>query len=105
MYDLKKRFFKMTLEQFRSSAKQQEQQQGDLMQRFNDICMKIDKQNQLNDVDLFELTTEYRRLVYSSNSEKKSYRPSVIINANENKAAGVAVQNSTSNSTDLNGKN
>ena len=58
MFDIEKKFFKLTLDTFRSSA----QNNNKLLQKFEIVFNKIIKSKQLNDVDLFELATEYKRL-------------------------------------------
>ena len=58
MYDLEKKYFKLTLDSFRSTA----QNNNDLLQKFEIVLNKIIESKQLNDVDLFELATEYKRL-------------------------------------------
>ena len=55
MYGLDKKLFKQTLEQFEKAA----QGNPDLMQKFNNLREKIKEKNQLNEIDLFELSTEY----------------------------------------------
>ena len=59
MYDLEKKFFKQTLDTFRTSA----QNNNDLLQKFDIVFNKIIESKQLNEVDLFELATEYKRLI------------------------------------------
>ena len=58
MYDLEKKFFKQTLDTFRTSA----QNNNDLLQKFDIVFNKIIESKQLNEVDLFELATEYKTL-------------------------------------------
>ena len=58
MYDLEKKYFKLTLDSFRSTA----QNNNDLLQKFEIVFNKIIESKQLNEVDLFELATEYKSL-------------------------------------------
>jgi hypothetical protein len=58
MFDLEKKFFKQTLDTFRTSA----QNNNELLQKFDIVFNKIIESKQLNEVDLFELATEYKRL-------------------------------------------
>ena len=58
MFDLEKKFFKQTLDTFRSSA----QNNNELLQQFEIVFNKIIESKQLNEVDLFELATEYKTL-------------------------------------------
>jgi hypothetical protein len=70
MYDLQKKFFKQTLDTFRTSA----QNNNELLQKFDIVFKKIIESKQLNDVDLFELATEYKTLKRTENkntTEKK----------------------------------
>ena len=53
MYDLEKKFFKQTLDTFRISA----QNNNELLQK----CNKLIELKQLNDFDLCELVTDYKR--------------------------------------------
>jgi len=55
MYDLEKKFFKLTLKTFEKSV------QCDFIrfEKFRYLCILINKSKQLNEVDLFELVTDY----------------------------------------------
>ena len=67
MYDLNKKFFKLTLNTFRTCA----QENPTLIQKFDVLCENINKSNQLNNVDLYELATEYNHLrILNENPEK-----------------------------------
>ena len=58
MFDLEKKFFKQTLDTFRTSA----QNNNELLQKFDIVFNKIIESKQLNEVDLFELATKYNKL-------------------------------------------
>ncbi len=53
MFDIEKKFFKLTHDTFRSSAKNN----NELLQK----CNKLIELKQLNDFDLCELVTDYKR--------------------------------------------
>ena len=81
MYDLQKKFFKQTLDTFRTSA----QNNNELLQKFDIVFNKIIESKQLNDVDLFELATEYKRLkkTEETNSTKEK-QPRANKNSSKN---------------------
>ena len=58
MYDLNKKFFKLTLNTFRTCALESRA----LIQKFDNLCENIDRSNQLGSVDLHELVYEYNDL-------------------------------------------
>jgi hypothetical protein len=68
MHDLDKKFFKLTLNTFRASI----QNNSDLIPMFDALCERINASNQLNDVDLFELATEYEILKYPGFIKKET---------------------------------
>jgi hypothetical protein len=95
MYDLDKKFFKLTLNTFRASI----QNSPGLIPMFDALCERISAANQLNNVDLFELATEYEPLRYPGfikketkaeksrrkvNSNQKDSPSSSAVNANQN---------------------
>ena len=68
MYDLDKKFFKLTLNTFRASI----HNSPDLIPMFDALCERISATNQLNNVDLFELATEYEPLKYPGFIKKET---------------------------------
>jgi hypothetical protein len=79
MYDLNKKFFKLTLNTFRTCA----QENPTLIQKFDILCEKINESNQLGNVDLHELATDYNDLKIlkqdNNNSQVK------VVNQNKTK--------------------
>ena len=95
MYDLNQKFFKLTLNTFRASI----QNNPDLIPMFDALCERSNATNQLSNVDLFELATNYQPLKYPGyikketksgkspqkvNSNKKDLPLSSVVNANQN---------------------
>ena len=78
MYDLEKKYFKLTLDTFRTFAAKDNNQ---LLERFEAIHAKIIESKQINEVDLFELASDYKGLekktieikpMTQNNQEKKT---------------------------------
>jgi len=80
MYDLNKKFFKLTLNTFRTCA----QENPTLIEKFDVLCENINKSNQLNDVDLHEMATEYKDLKAIKQDDNKSQVK--VMNQNQTKA-------------------
>ncbi len=92
MYDLKKqkKFFKLTLNTFRTCA----QENSTMIQKFDVLCENINKSNQLNNVDLYELATEYNHLrILNEDSYKSRVK---VLNQNQTKAANKNVPEASS---------
>jgi hypothetical protein len=89
MYDLNKKFFKLTLNTFRTCA----QENPALIQKFDVLCEKISKSNQLNDVDLHEMVYEYKDLKALNQDDNKSQVK--IVNKNQTKAINKNVPKSS----------
>jgi hypothetical protein len=88
MFDLEKKFFKQTLDTFRSSA----QNNNEFLKKFDIVFNKIIESKQLNDVDLFELATNYKTLVIPDNIKlmRKNKSADIFVNdKKENERAGV----------------
>ena len=66
MYDLNKKFFKLTLNTFRTCA----QENPTLIEKFDVLCENINKSNQLGSVDLYEMVYEYNDLKLLKNQTK-----------------------------------
>jgi hypothetical protein len=66
MYDLNKKFFKLTLNTFRTCA----QEYPTLIEKFDVLCENINKSNQLGSVDLYEMVYEYNDLKLLKNQTK-----------------------------------
>ena len=60
MYEFDKKYFKLTLSQFKNSADLNKDANADLLKRYGDLLEKINKEGQVNEVDLYELATEYK---------------------------------------------
>ena len=73
MYDLEKKFFKLTLNTFRTCA----QESPALIQKFDVLCEKINKSNQLYDVDLHEMATKYSDLKVVNRNQTKAVNKNV----------------------------
>lgn len=58
-YNIDKKIFKMTLCYFKNSLSKQTSCNKDIANKFELICEQINNDNQLNEIDLFEMTTEY----------------------------------------------
>ena len=89
MYDLNKKFFKLTLNTFRTCA----QENPTLIEKFDVLCENINKSNQLNDVDLHEMATEYKDLKAIKQDDNKSQVK--IVNKNQTKAINKNVPKSS----------
>ena len=88
MYDLEQKFFKQTLDTFRTSA----QNNNELLQTFDIVFNKIIESKQLNDVDLFELATDYKTLAVPDNVKlmgKNKSTDAIVVDRKENEHAGV----------------
>ena len=59
MSEFRKKVFKLTLKTFRQAVKNQPIADN-VKVRFERICERVNNENQLNDIDLYELTTEYK---------------------------------------------
>jgi hypothetical protein len=79
MYDLKKKFFKLTLNTFRTCA----QENPTLIQKFYILCEKINESNQLGNVDLHEMATDYTDLQILNKDSNKSHIK--VVNKNKTK--------------------
>ena len=64
MYDLNKKFFKLTLNTFRPCAN------STLTEKIDVLCEHINKSNQLGSVDLYEMIYEYNDLKLLKNQTK-----------------------------------
>ena len=110
MYDLEKKFFKLTLNTFRTSA----QNNNELLQKFEAICDKINQSNQLNDVDLFELATEYKALAHFKThpkmlpplaNSKTSYKENMFEDKNKiDNRQSILTKDTVKKSINVNGK-
>ena len=60
MHQFTRKFFKLTLDQFKNSAGNYNGADKELLIKFKNLDDKIKNENQLNDIDLYELGTEYR---------------------------------------------
>ena len=79
MYDLNKKFFKLTLNTFRTCA----QENPTLIQKFDVLCENINKSNQLGSVDLYELATGYNNLKILNQENKNNHIK--VLNNNKKK--------------------
>jgi hypothetical protein len=87
MYDLNKKFFKLTLNTFRTCA----QENPTLIQKFDVLCENINISNQLGSVDLHEMVYEYNDLKLLK-----------VVNQNQTKFVNKNMPGASSPKTDYN---